>query len=412
MPIPSRKKDEDRQAFVSRCMGDDVMKKDYPDSKQRIAVCLNQVKKDTKASILEEVQDNLFETNANWDEEWNEFVSEIEIIETVYDEEGNVIAAEKKGKKVNLNKPFRTPGGPKKFSVYVKNDKGNVVKVNFGDPNMEIKRDDPERRKNYRARHNCDNPGPKWKANYWSCKMWSSSPVSKLAGEDSSQASQMSRQEINNLPDSDFAYIEPGGEKDDEGKTVPRSLRHFPIHDATHVRNALARLPQSKISEEAKKKAMQKIKSRAKKYGIQVSQAQSPGLWENIRKKRERMGKKYKPARPGDPDRPDPEQWKKLTKGQDSSIEEIEKMEENPEYELMEYKADFLEMILGSLNSIKKHVDAILENISNESVKENLTEPFLQATAALAEDYVMTIHNYVMYNTEAEDEEDEEEKED
>jgi hypothetical protein len=50
-----------------------------------------------------------------------------------------------------LNKPFRTPGGPKKFSVYVKNEKGNVVKVNFGDPNMEIKRDDPARRKNFQS---------------------------------------------------------------------------------------------------------------------------------------------------------------------------------------------------------------------------------------------------------------------
>lgn len=89
-------------------------------------------------------------------------------------------AAEYKGKKVTLNKPFRTPGGPKKFSVYVKNDKGNVVKVNFGDQNMEIKRDDAERRKSFRARHNCDNPGPKWKARYWSCKFWSSKNVSDL----------------------------------------------------------------------------------------------------------------------------------------------------------------------------------------------------------------------------------------
>ncbi len=80
--------------------------------------------------------------------------------------------ASKKPKNVKLNKPFRTPGGPKKFSVYVKNDKGNVVKVNFGDPNMEIKRDDPNRRKNFRARHNCDNPGPKWKARYWACRTW------------------------------------------------------------------------------------------------------------------------------------------------------------------------------------------------------------------------------------------------
>jgi hypothetical protein len=83
-----------------------------------------------------------------------------------------ITESEYQGKKVKLNDPFRTPGGPKKFSVYVKNDKGNVVKVNFGDPNMEIKRDDPNRRRNFRARHNCDNPGPKWKARYWSCYQW------------------------------------------------------------------------------------------------------------------------------------------------------------------------------------------------------------------------------------------------
>ena len=81
--------------------------------------------------------------------------------------------AEAKEKKT-LNKPFRLPSGSKKkFGVYVKNDKGNVVKVTFGDPNMEIKRDDPERRKSFRARHQCDtNPGPKYKARYWSCRQW------------------------------------------------------------------------------------------------------------------------------------------------------------------------------------------------------------------------------------------------
>ena len=79
-------------------------------------------------------------------------------------------AAEYQGKKVTLNDPVR--GGSKKFYVYVKNDKGNVVKVSFGDPNMEIKRDDPARRKAFRARHNCDNPGPKTKARYWSCRNW------------------------------------------------------------------------------------------------------------------------------------------------------------------------------------------------------------------------------------------------
>lgn len=86
--------------------------------------------------------------------------------------------AEYQGRKVKLNNPM--PGDVKKTKVYVKNDKGNVVKVEFGDPNMDIKRDDPERRKSFRARHNCDNPGPKYKARYWSCKFWSTKSVSDL----------------------------------------------------------------------------------------------------------------------------------------------------------------------------------------------------------------------------------------
>jgi len=80
--------------------------------------------------------------------------------------------AEYHGKTVSLGKPFYTPDGPKKRSVYVKNAKGNVVKVNFGDPNMRIKKNIPARRKSYRARHHCENPGPRWKANYWSCRAW------------------------------------------------------------------------------------------------------------------------------------------------------------------------------------------------------------------------------------------------
>lgn len=80
--------------------------------------------------------------------------------------------AEYKGKKVTLNKPFKTPGESKKSAVYVQNEKGNVIKVRFGDPNMTIKKSDPARRKSFRARHNCANPGPKTKARYWSCKAW------------------------------------------------------------------------------------------------------------------------------------------------------------------------------------------------------------------------------------------------
>ncbi|MAE56308.1 MAG: hypothetical protein CMK23_09955 [Porticoccaceae bacterium] len=93
--------------------------------------------------------------------EWGEVEEQ-----AVYEEEDG------KKKNVTLNKPFLTPGGPKKRSVYVKNEKGNTIKVNFGDPNMEIKADNPARRKSFRARHNCDNPGPKTKARYWSCKQW------------------------------------------------------------------------------------------------------------------------------------------------------------------------------------------------------------------------------------------------
>lgn len=77
--------------------------------------------------------------------------------------------AEYQGRKVQLGKPFLTPKGPKKRSVYVKNEKGNVVKVNFGDPNMRIKAYSPKHRKSFRARHNCQNPGLKYKQ-ILSCK--------------------------------------------------------------------------------------------------------------------------------------------------------------------------------------------------------------------------------------------------
>jgi len=86
-------------------------------------------------------------------------------------DENDVFEAEYQGRDVKLNQPYR--GDVKKFKVYVKDKKtGNVKKVNFGSDSMEIKRDDPDARKSFRARHNCDNPGPKTKARYWSCKMW------------------------------------------------------------------------------------------------------------------------------------------------------------------------------------------------------------------------------------------------
>lgn len=166
------------------------------------------------------------------------------------DEEGvaitNEIWAEEKNEGKKLNKPFRTPGGPKKFSVYVKNEKGNVVKVNFGDPNMSIKRDNPERRKAFRARHNCSNPGPKTKARYWSCRQWRAG--SKVQGAEVF----LSEEQIE-------AVI----------------------------------LDELDESEGKKNK---------------------PGLWENIRRKKARMGKNYKPAKPGDKDYPDEKSLKKAQK--------------------------------------------------------------------------------------------------
>lgn len=92
--------------------------------------------------------------------------------------------AEFKGKSVDLNKPFRTPGGPRKFAVYVKNSDGRVVIVRFGDPNMEIKRDDPDRRKSFRARHQCDTAKDKTTPRYWSCRMWDEPSVTDILKKD------------------------------------------------------------------------------------------------------------------------------------------------------------------------------------------------------------------------------------
>jgi hypothetical protein len=140
---------------------------------------------------IEESNDNLLVVMTNED---GEFITENfskdtvmgfldNLEEAAFNEFGDKIEIyESEGKKVKLNKIMR--GDVKKYKVYVKNDKGNVVKVNFGDPNMEIKRDDPARRKNFRARHNCDNPGPRWKARYWACKTWSATPVSSMLKEE------------------------------------------------------------------------------------------------------------------------------------------------------------------------------------------------------------------------------------
>jgi hypothetical protein len=85
-------------------------------------------------------------------------------------EESVIEEGEYQGRKVELNKPMQ--GDVAKFKVYVNNEKGNVVKVNFGAKGMNIKKNNPGAKKSFRARMNCDNPGPKWKARYWSCRKW------------------------------------------------------------------------------------------------------------------------------------------------------------------------------------------------------------------------------------------------
>jgi len=93
----------------------------------------------------------------------------IELVDT--NSMNTINEAEYRGRKVKLGKPFRTSGGPKKFSVYVKNKSGNIVKVNFGDPNLKIKNADPERAKSFRARHKCDQKKDRTTPGYWSCNV-------------------------------------------------------------------------------------------------------------------------------------------------------------------------------------------------------------------------------------------------
>lgn len=133
----------------------------------------------SSADDIEEVY-HFFE--ANMESESEEFYGDTE--HGYEDEFGNVEGGELYEGKYDgkpLNKPMK--GDVKKFKVYVKNKKGNVIKVNFGDPNMEIKRDDPERKKSFRARHKCSQAKDKTTPKYWSCKMWSSTPVSKMVAE-------------------------------------------------------------------------------------------------------------------------------------------------------------------------------------------------------------------------------------
>lgn len=177
-------------------------------------------------------------------------------------------AAEYKGKEVELDKPMK--GDVKKYKVYVKNDKGNVVKVNFGDPNMEIKRDDPERRKNFRARHNCDEKKDKTTPGYWSCKMWSDKPVSEIVSYNLSKMKKVAKEELkggkaDGKPDSKYnkKQLEEGIKVEMEHTNDPKKAKEIAKDHLEECPNYYTRL--DKMEEECKKKSfnLSKIKKKA-----------------------------------------------------------------------------------------------------------------------------------------------------
>lgn len=104
------------------------------------------------------------------EEDEEDFLNFLKSYTTEIKESKSIKEAEYQGREVKLGKPMQ--GDVKKFKVYVKNPQGNVVKVNFGQKGMNIKKDNPGARKSFRARMNCDNPGPRDKARYWSCRKW------------------------------------------------------------------------------------------------------------------------------------------------------------------------------------------------------------------------------------------------
>ena len=296
MPLPKPKNKEKKSEFVSRCIGDNQTGKDFPDQKQRVAVCYSQWDKSkAEASVIigEGEDEFLYSMLVADSEPQDGFTEELN--------EAEAAAASKK-----LNKPFRTPSGPKKFSVYVKNEKGNIVKVNFGDPNMEIKRDNPERRKSYRARHNCDNPGPKWKANYWSCKMWSAKPVSAIASEDETPEEELMdlKEDLSEMIIGSLAAIRANSEailNNLEKESVKENLSEpFLQQMASLAENYITTIHNYVMFSQEPPEEMEEVEAGKRK-----------GLWENIREKKKRMGKNYKPAKPGSTDRPDQKSWNK-----------------------------------------------------------------------------------------------------
>ena len=130
---------------------------------------INEARELWENNILDFNEDELFFLQSDLGR--RDFFEGVEVWLDVPFLEEDLHEAEYRGRKVNLNRPFRTSGGPRKFGVYTKNESGKVVLVRFGQPGMRVRNDDPKRAKSFRARHGCDNPGPKWKPRYWSCNV-------------------------------------------------------------------------------------------------------------------------------------------------------------------------------------------------------------------------------------------------
>ena len=361
MPLPTPNNGEKYSKFMDRCMMDLSKKDEFKDNKQRAAVCYSQFNKErSNASLIvgEGPSEALFFSQS---------------------------ANENKP----LNKPFRTPKGPKKFSVYVKNDKGNVVKVNFGDPNMEIKRDDPKRRKAFRDRHNCDTAKDKTSARYWSCRMWSAKSVTNITkgseeyewdgesifdhqellainpsladapevGDDTSEAAKRPGPKSGAQTPAEPSERKKGSKKNPKGsagekggkitfseKTTNALKEKVKEHNSKHSKKVtLGQLKKvyrrgsgafssshrpnmsrhgwamARVNMFLKMMRGGKVKDSYRKADQDIASASNinwaaeamSSLWENIRKKKERMGKNYRPAKPGDKDRPSQEALKR-----------------------------------------------------------------------------------------------------
>ena len=296
----------------------------------------------------------------------------------------NRILAAKEGK--TLNKPFRTPKGPKKFSVYVKNEKGNVVKVNFGDPNMEIKRDDPDRRKSFRARHNCDNPGPKTKARYWSCRQWRAGKTvegSQIDNEWDGQSLADHDQLLTLNPELAFVEEEITEGEEDCGcggcgcgqSEAAVNLKEYSFNNPGQAMKKAREMGFEKIHTHGEGDDTVFMPGPSHEALLKKLGKSDASLWENIRKKKERIkkGSGEKMRKKGEKGAPTSEQIKKAQ----ASDEEIN-------------------MIAAQ---VAKSIDQLgeLQDMMRSMPEDTDFEGWVQSKFTKIADYVNSVHSYLKY---------------